>query len=1024
MAGNLTIWKEGGKFALRDNKTGKMLGNFTSLGQLRAYLNSNANYGPFNVDFWSGPDKIAEANTDDPKSFSDFLKVAESDAGPMQPGPTLTPSATPTPMPQPGGGGGEDDLSGLEGFDFGGLGGGGPAAPTAEELRSLAANALLAETQAGLLGPQFEYKKQADATALEQQKREALAATIASLLGTKTSELGSARSAAASTYSTAAPYITTQEQAALLGRLMPGVAGGQPVQTTRIPIDFASMAALTPEQRAAQLAEAEANARGSLGMAEGGLISGLYRAAEGDVATGVDTYNPNPVLQAQQLAYDELERLAVQYGSAGVPQAMIDAVMAYYNLPPGSVQLPPTLVEQGTAAAATRAAELDAEAKRQFDATLQQTGDLNAANIAAANLRAQAAEAGATTRTQLSVQAQKEIAQAGNLSAENIAKMTTSTQKEIAAKGLAETAREFNASLEETKRARLSEMYANPRRVIEAAYYQGGATPTEAARVMQQSIMPGAESFTGAAGATQGAGAGAAAPPPYTAAEGPPLEGPPKPKVKTGTAARRPTAAQRAASKAYQEAQAAKAATPRPPGTGMNQPGTPGYDPTYDAAGIAARQQEEATRSGYRSWADLQAAKTRPPGTAKGSVVSGGLAGAVENALLRRAAYGRGVGQPQTPEQQAAMNEATAQMRAGRAMPPRTPPRGPELYGRPLPRTPRGKTAYGWPTRVGPIGITNRPTPPRQIFTAAAYEVSGGNPPSLSPQDRIRRSVQEVGLEETKKNFAANAAITAAANPPVGSPPVPYNRASSMFRFARGGAVSKKPKFSRLALLRAARGSVVPGPAIVLAGEGKHGEGIKMGTHEYMLAAPGSVIAPGKKGETPTMATAIAAIMRQLRKSGARGRMSMDMMNGMARGGTVTAEKAKIILSEGSVRGHKLTGKQRGFFGARAGGAPLRRAYAGDITTVATPALNQAKRTALYDPLGGADPELRNLFSAGLPTYAQSNRMSRTQKGLLEAGLSAGRAEPEDFWERIRRDFEGFGATTQAGETARVGRAF
>ncbi|MGH7254016.1 MAG: hypothetical protein ACREIE_09490 [Nitrospiraceae bacterium] len=37
----------------------------------------------------------------------------------------------------------------------------------------------------------------------------------------------------------------------------------------------------------------------------------------------------------------------------------------------------------------------------------------------------------------------------------------------------------------------------------------------------------------------------------------------------------------------------------------------------------------------------------------------------------------------------------------------------------------------------------------------------------------------------------------------------------------------------------------------------------------------------------------------------------------------VSREKAKEILRHGEVRGHKLTRKQRGFFGARAGG--LRR---------------------------------------------------------------------------------------------------
>jgi hypothetical protein len=42
-------------------------------------------------------------------------------------------------------------------------------------------------------------------------------------------------------------------------------------------------------------------------------------------------------------------------------------------------------------------------------------------------------------------------------------------------------------------------------------------------------------------------------------------------------------------------------------------------------------------------------------------------------------------------------------------------------------------------------------------------------------------------------------------------------------------------------------------------------------------------------------------------------------------GKKLTQKKAKKILKHGSVKGHKLTKKQKGFFGARAGGAPVRR---------------------------------------------------------------------------------------------------
>jgi len=41
---------------------------------------------------------------------------------------------------------------------------------------------------------------------------------------------------------------------------------------------------------------------------------------------------------------------------------------------------------------------------------------------------------------------------------------------------------------------------------------------------------------------------------------------------------------------------------------------------------------------------------------------------------------------------------------------------------------------------------------------------------------------------------------------------------------------------------------------------------------------------------------------------------------------TITKKKAKKILKHGEVRGKPLTKKQKGFFGARAGGAPVKPA--------------------------------------------------------------------------------------------------
>ena len=40
---------------------------------------------------------------------------------------------------------------------------------------------------------------------------------------------------------------------------------------------------------------------------------------------------------------------------------------------------------------------------------------------------------------------------------------------------------------------------------------------------------------------------------------------------------------------------------------------------------------------------------------------------------------------------------------------------------------------------------------------------------------------------------------------------------------------------------------------------------------------------------------------------------------------TLTKRKAKKILRDGTVRGKPLTSKQKAFFGARAGGAPVKR---------------------------------------------------------------------------------------------------
>ena len=51
----------------------------------------------------------------------------------------------------------------------------------------------------------------------------------------------------------------------------------------------------------------------------------------------------------------------------------------------------------------------------------------------------------------------------------------------------------------------------------------------------------------------------------------------------------------------------------------------------------------------------------------------------------------------------------------------------------------------------------------------------------------------------------------------------------------------------------------------------------------------------------------------------------MHSMHAKTKPAQVSQEKAKEIMRHGEVRGHALTKKQKGFFGARAGGAPVKR---------------------------------------------------------------------------------------------------
>lgn len=49
------------------------------------------------------------------------------------------------------------------------------------------------------------------------------------------------------------------------------------------------------------------------------------------------------------------------------------------------------------------------------------------------------------------------------------------------------------------------------------------------------------------------------------------------------------------------------------------------------------------------------------------------------------------------------------------------------------------------------------------------------------------------------------------------------------------------------------------------------------------------------------------------------------MLHGKHKSGSLSKGKAKKILKHGSVRGKKLTKKQKGYMGARAGGASMKK---------------------------------------------------------------------------------------------------
>jgi len=226
------------------------------------------------------------------------------------------------------------------------------------------------------------------------------------------------------------------------------------------------------------------------------------------------------------------------------------------------------------------------------------------------------------------------------------------------------------------------------------------------------------------------------------------------------------------------------------------------------------------------------------------------------------------------------------------------------------------------------------------------------------------------------------------------------------------------------------RGRTVKGPVVAMVG--RHDD-------EFALLPPGAVVAPMHTGDRKTMPHAIMRIAEQagsrtlppqasaIARARAFGQRGMEHMKG---GGVVSKAKARKMMRHGRVRGRPLTERQMGLFGLIAGGGKpsrLHRAQGGlDVFGLpesvrrenelyrqqSTEAVLGATKiaaggTSLFDPLGGSTftPEQSRLLSGmNIRNYG---KLSLTQRGALQAALSANRVAPEDYEERLRRDLAG-----------------
>lgn len=158
---------------------------------------------------------------------------------------------------------------------------------------------------------------------------------------------------------------------------------------------------------------------------------------------------------------------------------------------------------------------------------------------------------------------------------------------------------------------------------------------------------------------------------------------------------------------------------------------------------------------------------------------------------------------------------------------------------------------------------------------------------------------------------------------------------------------------------RAAKGKSVTGPAILLTGEGKNDEGLTAGTAEFVLAAPGTVVAPMQPGDKPDMVTARRRIFEQVAKT--------------ATGGVVTSKKARKILRHGSVKGKPLSEKQKGMFGLIAGGGTPTQLEDGGVIRAVEGLL-----------VGDTLRDVQNLFNDPSLSNAQRTYRLRSRFGITD----------------------------------------